>query len=39
MLAAAWSTQIGGHAASENFDRDLTNFPQQRGNLKFEVEF
>jgi hypothetical protein len=39
MLAAAWSTQIGGHAAGENFGLDLTNFPQQRGNLKFEVEF
>jgi hypothetical protein len=39
MLAAAWSTQVGGHATGENFGLDLTNFPQQRGNLKFEVEF
>jgi hypothetical protein len=36
MLAAAWSTQIGGHVAGENFGLDLTNFPQQRGNLNFE---
>jgi hypothetical protein len=39
MLAAAWSTQVSGHAAGENFGLDLTNFPQQRGNLKFEIEF
>ena len=36
MLAAAWSTQA---VTGENFGLDLTNFPQQRGNLKFEVEF
>ena len=39
MLAAAWSFQAAGHAAGEHFGLDLTNFPQQRGNLKFEVEF
>jgi hypothetical protein len=39
MLSAAWSTQVAGHASGENFGLDLTNFPQQRGNLKFEVEF
>ena len=39
MLAAAWSVQIAGHATGENFGLDLTNFPHQQGNLKFEVEF
>ncbi len=39
MLSAAWSTEVAGHASGENFGLDLTNFPQQRGNLKFEVEF
>ncbi len=39
MLAAAWSVQIAGHASGENFGLDLTNFPHQQGNLKFEVEF
>jgi hypothetical protein len=39
MLAAAWSTQVAGHAAGESFGLDLPNFPQQRGNLKFEIEF
>jgi hypothetical protein len=39
MLAAAWSTQIAGHATAENFGLDLTNFPHQQGNLKFEIEF
>ena len=39
MLAAAWSTQIAGHASGENFGLDLTNFPHQQGNLKFEIEF
>jgi Putative MetA-pathway of phenol degradation len=39
MLSAAWSTQVAGHASGEQFGLDLANFPQQRGNLKFEVEF
>ncbi len=39
MLSAAWSTEVRGHTSGENFGLDLTNFPQQRGNLKFEVEF
>jgi hypothetical protein len=39
MLSAAWSTQIAGHATGEDFGLDLTNFPHQQGNLKFEVEF
>jgi hypothetical protein len=39
MLSAAWSTQVAGHAFGENHGLDLTNFPQQRGNLKVEFEF
>ena len=39
ILSAAFSTQIAGHATSENFGLDLTNFPHQQGNLKFEIEF
>ena len=39
MLAAAWSTQIVGHASGDNFGLDLTNFPHQQGNLKLKIEF
>ena len=39
MLAAAWSTEVAGRATGQNFGLDLTNFPQQRGNLKLEFEF
>jgi hypothetical protein len=39
MLAVAWAPQIAGHATGENFGLDLTNFPHQQGNLKFEIEF
>lgn len=38
MLAAAWSIQIARHATGENFGLDLTNFQQQQGNLKFEID-
>jgi Putative MetA-pathway of phenol degradation len=39
MLSAAWSTQVAGHATGETHGLDLTNFPQQRGNLRVEFEF
>ncbi len=39
MLAAAFSTQISGHAAGEGRSLDLTNFQRNLANLKFEVEF
>ena len=39
MLAAAFSTQIAGHAAGEHYALDLTDFERYRGNLKFEIEF
>ena len=39
MLAAAWSSEVAGHANGEHYGLDLTNFPQQRGNLKLEFEF
>jgi len=39
MLAAAWSSEVAGHANGERYGLDLTNFPQQRGNLKLEFEF
>jgi hypothetical protein len=39
MLSAAWSTQVAGHASGEMHGLDLTNFAQQRGNLKVEFEF
>jgi hypothetical protein len=39
MLAAAWSTEIAGHATGEDFGLDPTNLAHQPGNLKFEMEF
>lgn len=39
MLAAAFSTQIAGHAVGEHYALDLTDFERYRGNLKFEIEF
>ena len=39
MLAAAFSTQLAGHAAGEHHALDLTDFERYRGNLKFEIEF
>jgi Putative MetA-pathway of phenol degradation len=39
MLAAAFSTQISGHAAGEGRSLDLTNFQRNLANLKFEIEF
>lgn len=39
MLAAAFSTQISGHAAGEARSMDLTNFQRNLANLKLEFEF
>jgi hypothetical protein len=39
LLAAAFSTQIAGHAVDDPRTLDLTNFSQYRANLKFEIEF
>ncbi len=39
MLAAAFSTQVAGHALGDARTYDLTNFEHYRANLKFEVEF
>ncbi len=39
MLAAAFSTEISGHAAGEGRSLDLTNFQRNLANLKLEIEF
>lgn len=39
MLAAAFSTQISGHATGEGRSLDLTNFQRNLANLKLEFEF
>jgi hypothetical protein len=39
MLAAAFSTQVSGHAAGEGRSLDLTNFQRNLANLKLEIEF
>lgn len=39
MLAAAFSTEVAGHAIGDNRYLDLTNFPRNRANLKVEFEF
>jgi hypothetical protein len=39
LLAAAFSTQVAGHAVGDPRALDLTDFERYRGNLKFEVEF
>jgi hypothetical protein len=38
-LAAAWSTQVAGHASGDVNQFDLTNFERQHGNLKLGFEF
>jgi hypothetical protein len=38
MLAAAFSTQISGHAVGEERSLDLTNFQRNLANLKLEIE-
>jgi Putative MetA-pathway of phenol degradation len=38
-LAAAWSTQLAGHAQGQPGNLDLTDFTRQRGNLKLGFEF
>lgn len=38
-LAAAWSTQVAGHAQGEPGNLDLSDFTRQRGNLKLGFEF
>jgi hypothetical protein len=39
MLAAAFSTQISGHAVGEERSLDITNFQRNLANLKLEIEF
>ena len=39
MLAAGWETQVAGRAIGDSRGLDLADFPHQRGNLKFEIEF
>ena len=39
LLAAAFMTQVAGHAVDDSRPLDLTNFTRYRGNLKLEVEF
>ncbi len=39
MVAAAFSTQVSGHAVGEGRSLDLTNFQRNIGNLKVEFEF
>ena len=39
MLAAAYSTQVAGHALADDRHFDLTNFTRHRARLKLEYEF
>ncbi len=39
MLAAAYSTQVAGHALADGRSLDLTNFARHRARLKLEFEF
>jgi hypothetical protein len=39
MLAAAFSTQVGGHALADDRRLDLTNFSRHKARLKLEYEF
>jgi hypothetical protein len=39
LLAAAFMTQVAGHAVDDSRALDLTNFSQYRANLKLEFEF
>ncbi len=38
-LAAAWSTQVAGHAQGQAGNLDLSDFSRQRANLKLGFEF
>src|SRR5947209_9189809 len=39
MFAAAYSTQVAGHAAGDDQRLDLVNFSRHRARLRFEYEF
>ena len=39
MIAAAFSTQVAGHALADDRRLDLSNFSRHRARLKFEYEF
>jgi hypothetical protein len=39
MFAAAYSTQVGGHAAGDDQPLDLVNFSRHRARLRLEYEF
>jgi outer membrane putative beta-barrel porin/alpha-amylase len=39
MFAAAYSTQVAGHAAGDDQPLDLVNFSRHRARLRFEYEF
>ena len=39
MLAAAFSTQVAGHAVADDRHLDLTNFTRHKARLKLEYEF
>lgn len=39
LLAAAFSTQIAGHAAGDQNPLDLTNFSRNKARLLVEIEF
>jgi hypothetical protein len=39
MLAAAYSTQVAGHALADDRHFDLTNFTRHKARLKLEFEF
>lgn len=39
LMAAAFSTQVAGHALTDDRRLDLTNFSRHRARLKFEYEF
>jgi hypothetical protein len=39
MLAAAYSTQVAGHALADDRHYDLTNFTRHKARLKLEYEF
>ena len=39
MFAAAYSTQVGGHATGDDQQLDLVNFSRHRARLRFEYEF
>jgi hypothetical protein len=39
IFAAAYSTQVAGHAAGDDQRLDLVNFSRHRARLRFEYEF